>query len=151
MSRTVQYVRHDLIELAAAYAVDSILVTTAELDFPGPQILYANTAFARMTGYSLSEILGKTPRILHGPKTDRSTLQRLRQTLSQGDEFIGQTTNYKRDGTPFQLEWIIRPLKNSKASSLTSLVCNANCLNRTGLTTPSSRTSRFSPRLVNTK
>ncbi|MCA9200746.1 MAG: PAS domain-containing protein, partial [Planctomycetales bacterium] len=114
MSRTVQYVRHDLIELAAAYAVDSILVTTAELDFPGPQILYANTAFARMTGYSLSEILGKTPRILHGPDTDRSTLQRLRQTLSQGDEFIGRTTNYKRDGTPFQVEWIIRPLKNSE-------------------------------------
>ena len=53
-------------------AAESMLVTTVDLDWPGPTIVYANPAFERMTGWSRSEIIGKTPRILQGVETDRS-------------------------------------------------------------------------------
>ncbi|MGI9492624.1 MAG: PAS domain-containing protein, partial [Geminicoccaceae bacterium] len=33
-------------------AAESILVTTADLDAPGPSIVYANSAFETMTGWS---------------------------------------------------------------------------------------------------
>ncbi|MCA9061601.1 MAG: PAS domain S-box protein [Planctomycetaceae bacterium] len=108
------FVRHDLLELAASYAEYSVLVTTSELELPGPQILYVNTSFTRMTGYAVSELLGKTPRILQGPATDRKTLARLRTALAAGEDFIARAVNYKRDGTPFELEWIISPLKDSE-------------------------------------
>ncbi len=108
-----KHVRHDLLELATAYAEYSVLVTTAELKPPGPQILYANGEFTRMTGYSVSELLGKTPRMLQGPKTDREVLAQLTRSLESGHDFIARATNYKRDGTPFELEWVISHLKNN--------------------------------------
>lgn len=79
-----RHIRHDLIELAGAYAEYSVFVTTAELDLPRPQILYSNAAFTRMTGYSVSELLGKTPRILQGPKSDNAVLRRLREAVRDG-------------------------------------------------------------------
>lgn len=103
----------DFLKLAADYAEFCVLVTTADLDLPGPQILYANTAFTRMTGYAVGDLLGKTPRVLQGPETDRALLANLRESLERGDDFIARTTNYKRDGSPFELEWIISHLRDA--------------------------------------
>ncbi|MEM9189164.1 MAG: ATP-binding protein [Myxococcota bacterium] len=89
---------------------ESILITGAELDPPGPRILYVNPAFSTMTGYRASEVVGKTPRILQGPKTDRVVLDRIRERLSAGQEFQGETTNYRADGTSFRIGWYIRPI-----------------------------------------
>src|SRR5262249_14280264 len=46
---------------------ESVVVTTAQLDRPGPQIVYVNSAFTKMTGYAPEEVIGKTPPILQGP------------------------------------------------------------------------------------
>jgi PAS domain S-box-containing protein len=53
--------------LAAVEATgEAILITSAELDEPGPRIEYVNPAFTRMTGYEAAEVLGRTPRLLQG-------------------------------------------------------------------------------------
>ena len=111
------FVTHNLLELAASYSEYSVLLTTAELDLPGPQILYVNSAFTRMTGYAVSELLGKTPRILQGEQTDRSTLNQIRRTLESGKDFVGRAINYRQDGTPFQLEWIISHLRDNEGKT----------------------------------
>ncbi len=54
---------------------DAILITDAQLDFPGPYIVYANSAFCELTGYTLAELEGQTPRLLQGPDTDYELLQ----------------------------------------------------------------------------
>ena len=41
----------DLYRTAVEAAYDGVTITDAELDFPGPRILYANPAFLDMTGY----------------------------------------------------------------------------------------------------
>lgn len=89
----------------------SILITNAELDAPGPEIVFVNQAFTRMTGYVSSEIAGKTPRILQGAETDFAVLKRLRRALQNGEKFFGETVNYRKDRTPYNLEWHISPLK----------------------------------------
>ena len=65
---------NESVEIDAAAAIEAaaegILITTAELDAPGPTIVYVNPAFERITGWSKSEAVGQTPRILQGPKTD---------------------------------------------------------------------------------
>lgn len=53
-------------------ASESILVTDADLERPGPIIVYANPAFERMTGWSARDVIGESPRILQGAKTDLS-------------------------------------------------------------------------------
>lgn len=112
MNRTPGTISPDLLELATAYSDYSVVVTTAEVDQPGPQILYVNSMFTRMTGYALTDVLGKTPRILQGPETSRDVLDELRTALKTGTDFVGRAINYKRDGTPFELEWHVHPLKD---------------------------------------
>ncbi|MDP2985588.1 PAS domain-containing protein, partial [Hydrogenophaga sp.] len=63
---------------------DVIVVTDAEpIDGDGPRILYVNEAFERHTGYRPHEVIGKTPRILQGPRTQRDVLDRIRANLKR--------------------------------------------------------------------
>lgn len=102
-----------LLESAIQQTTDCVTITDANLDFPGPEIVYVNPAFTRMTGYSFDEAVGQTPRMLQGPKTDRLMMARLKQTLRQGQMFYGETVNYRKDGSEFNIEWHIAPIKNA--------------------------------------
>ena len=92
------------------HVTQSVLVTEAVLSAPGPRILYANPAFERMTGWSRQEIVGRTPRVLQGPDTDRKLMRGLKASLKRGESWAGETTNYRRDGTPFILKWTVSPV-----------------------------------------
>lgn len=100
----------NLLTSAVEQTKESILITDARLDQPGPAILFVNHAFTVMTGYTEEEVLGKTPRILHGPLTNREVLARLRRDLSAGKVFEGETLNYRKDGKTYHLEWQITPI-----------------------------------------
>ena len=99
-----------LLRAAVESANDAIIIPEALLELPGPRIEYVNPAFARMTGYSVDEVLGQTPRILQGEKTDRELLRRLRDDLKNSRSFHGETINYRKDGTSYFVEWRITPL-----------------------------------------
>jgi PAS domain S-box-containing protein len=96
------------------HSSESVLITNAQLELPGPQIVYVNPAFTRMTGYTLEEVIGKTPRILQGPKTERSVLDRLRRDCAAGKVFHGEAINYRKDGSEFYLEWTVAPVWNER-------------------------------------
>jgi PAS domain S-box-containing protein len=111
-----------LLESAVVNAKDAVLITEAELfDPPGPAILYANEAFTRMTGYSLEEVLGKTPRILQGPKTDRDELDKIRTALGQQQPVQVELINYRKDGSEYWVELNIVPVADAQGH-LTHLV-----------------------------
>jgi PAS domain S-box-containing protein len=93
---------------------ESVLVTTTELDRPGPLIVYVNPAFERMTGWPRDEVLGQSPRILQGPKTDHGIFRDLRERLDRGEAWLGQTINYRKDGSEFVMEWSIVPIRNAR-------------------------------------
>ncbi len=93
-------------------ANDAIVVTEAEpLEPPGPRIEYANQAFVEMTGYQRDEILDETPRILQGPKTDRAVLDSIRTALEDETAWEGETFNYRKDGTSYQVRWSLTPVR----------------------------------------
>lgn len=95
----------DFFRFAVAGALDSVVVTTADLENPEPVIVYVNAAFERMTGYSAQEAIGQSPRMLQGPRTDQRVLARLKADLLAGREFRGSTANYRKDGGEYQVEW----------------------------------------------
>jgi PAS domain S-box-containing protein len=78
-----------LLQAAVEATNEAILITSAELDEPGPRIAYANPAFTRMTGYALPEVIGRSPRLLQGPQTERAVLDRMRAALVAGEAFQG--------------------------------------------------------------
>ncbi|WP_417666101.1 diguanylate cyclase [Pseudidiomarina sp.] len=108
-------------EYAVEQAYDSVLITDAALESPGPRILYANSAFCRKTGYTLKELVGQSPRILQGPLTDKNVLNRLRQNLIDGERFEGATVNYRKDGSAYIVRWSISPVHNA-AGKITHFV-----------------------------
>lgn len=96
-------------------ANDAILITEAETNHPPhPRIVYANESYTRMSGFCLSDIIGKSPRILQGPDTCRATLERIRQKLAAWEPFREEVLNYRKDGTPFWVELNVRPLADEK-------------------------------------
>jgi PAS domain S-box-containing protein len=95
---------------------ESILVTDTHLDSPGPRIIYANPAFEKMTGWTKEEIIGKSPRILQGPKTNRDIFHDLKTKLRNGESWQGRTINYRKNGTEFYMEWSITPVKNKEGA-----------------------------------
>ncbi|MBC7365553.1 MAG: PAS domain S-box protein [Undibacterium sp.] len=103
-----------LLGSAVEQATESIMITDAILDRPGPKIVFVNPAFMRMTGFSAEDVLGKTPRILQGPRTDPGVLRRLRQNLERGELFEGEAVNYRKDRTEYYEEWRIAPLRDAQ-------------------------------------
>ena len=93
-------------------ANDAVIVTTPDLDRPGPQIVYVNAAFTRMTGWTAEEIQGQNPRVLQGPRTDRRLLDRLRRDLETQRSFHGEGINYRKDGSEYFVEWRIAPVQD---------------------------------------
>jgi len=98
-------------------AAESILITTADLEAPGPSIIYVNPAFEKMTGWSSADVLGKSPRILQGPKTDLRIFDDLREKLRSGDMWEGRAINYRQDGSEFWMEWSVVPLRDEQGNT----------------------------------
>uniref|UniRef100_UPI0030EE8C5C PAS domain S-box protein n=1 Tax=Emticicia oligotrophica TaxID=312279 RepID=UPI0030EE8C5C len=104
-----------LFESVVINANDAILITEPEpFDEPGPKIMYANKAFTKMTGYEVEEIIGKTPRILQGPKSDFKELARLSQALRKWESCEVTTINYKKNGEEFWVNFTVTPVANEK-------------------------------------
>lgn len=99
-----------LLEEVVLNARDGIMITSANVS--EPQIVYVNRAFSQITGYSSEEVIGKTPRILQGEKTDKYILQKLRKCLEAGKPFKGELLNYGKNGREYWLDISIVPIKN---------------------------------------
>ena len=101
----------NILEAAVEQSGAPVILTSGELEPPGPAIIYVNDAFLRLTGYKREEVLGATPRIFQGPATERAVLDRLKAKLRAGHALEGHTWNYRKDGTPYQVHWTITPLR----------------------------------------
>ncbi|WP_404298415.1 diguanylate cyclase [Halomonas sp.] len=99
-----------LLKTVTEQAYNAVLITDADLTGGGPFIVYCNPAFCRMTGYERSELLGRSPRLLQGPETDRTVIDSLRQGLHQQTFWEGSTVNYRKDGESYVVNWNISPV-----------------------------------------
>lgn len=101
-----------LIQSAVDQVREAVVITDNQLSKPGPHIIYVNPAFTDMTGYHLEEVVGCSPRILQGPRTNAELLIRLRDALARGQTFVGETINYRKNGSEYAVEWAINPLRD---------------------------------------
>lgn len=99
-----------LLGTCVAQLDDAVLITEASPNEPGPRIVYVNDAFTKHTGYTRAEALGRSPRFLQGPKTDRAELDRIRVALQEQRAIIAELINYRKNGEEFSLELRINPV-----------------------------------------
>lgn len=101
-----------LLENAVSRQNDLLIITEAEpIDGPdGPRVVYVNDALTRLTGYTPDEIIGKTPRILQGPKTQRDRLDNIRLAMESWQPVREEIINYTKSGQEIWLELEIVPI-----------------------------------------
>lgn len=89
------------------------LVMITDLD---GTIEYVNTMFTRVTGYSPSEVIGKTPSILKSELTPNWTYQELWQNITIGSEWESELANRKKNGEIYW-EWVkICPVRDASGT-----------------------------------
>ncbi len=92
---------------ALEQTADAVMIT----DTNG-NIEYVNTAFQKVTGYSASESIGKTPRILCSGEHGKEFYKRLWQIVKSGNVFNDVMINRRKDGSLYYEEKSITPLIN---------------------------------------
>ncbi|GLP82178.1 sensor domain-containing diguanylate cyclase [Mycobacterium antarcticum] len=105
----------ELLEAAFEHLYNAMVITDADLD-GGPFIQRGNPAFCAMTGYPEDELIGKSPRILQGPDTDRRVIDDLSRKIRAGEFFEGSTVNYRKDGSAYVVQWNISPVSGVDGS-----------------------------------
>jgi PAS domain S-box-containing protein len=103
--------RLELLEASVSQLNDIVLITESlPLIEPGPRILFVNDAFVRITGYAREDVLGKSPRLLQGPLTDRAELARVHAALARFEPVHTELVNYTKHGDPYWIEMDIVPV-----------------------------------------
>jgi len=96
------------LSMVAARTDNAVIIT----DNAG-QIEWVNDAFTRITGYTLPEVLGRTPgSALQGPETDAQAVQRMREKLRRGEGFEEAVLNYAKDGRPYWISIEVQPIRD---------------------------------------
>ena len=84
-------------------------------------IEYVNPAFTRLTGYTLDEAIGQTPRLIKSGQTPQEYYQAMWKTLLSGRDWRGEFLNRKKNGELFWEKEVISPLRN-EAGEITHFV-----------------------------
>lgn len=107
-------VRLKLLETVITNTSDGVVIKEAlpssEL---GRKITYVNESFTRMTGYSQSEIIGKTHKFLQGFNSDSEQLKRFYKALDEVKSVEMTIINYKKNGKEFWVDLSLNPVFNS--------------------------------------
>jgi PAS domain S-box-containing protein len=103
-----------LLETVISSANDGIIITKANLNDAGPEIIYVNEAFTNISGYTAEEAIGRSPRFLQNEFTKRETLDDLRVALSNGEPFKAELLNQHKNGSNYWLEISIVPVRNNQ-------------------------------------
>jgi len=91
-----------------------ILLEASPVEEPGPRIVLVNDAFEAFFGYTRQEALGRSPRFLHGAKTDPRVLDEIYHALREKQSITRRLINYDKRGQERWVEMDIIPLHDAK-------------------------------------
>ena len=104
--------RLQLMERAIHSSSNGIVITDAtQADNP---IIFVNSGFERITGYSREEILGKNCRFLQGNDPNNLGVEKIRRAILEGTECQVELRNYRKDDSFFWNELSIAPVYSPK-------------------------------------
>lgn len=98
-----------LFEAALNSAANGIVITDAQAT-----IEWANPSFTRMTGYTLTEALGRTPgELLNSGKQEARFYAQMWQTILRREVWSGELVNRRKDGSVYDEALTISPVTDT--------------------------------------
>jgi PAS domain S-box-containing protein len=105
------------LSLVATHTDNAVIITDAQ-----GLIEWTNEGFSRITGYSLSECIGRSPgSFLQGPETDKVKVLEIRNAIQQGRRISTEVLNYHKSGRSYWLALTIEPIYNEN-NELTNFI-----------------------------
>lgn len=104
--------------LVAAISHLPVGIAITEPTLPKVPIVYANPAYSAITGYAPQEIIGRSPKDLHGRLAPSEIQQSIEQAIANGQPWSGVIQNYRKDGTPFQNSLVLAPFHDEDGTLL---------------------------------
>jgi len=77
-------------------------------------VVWANPAFTKLTGYEVSEILGKNPLVLKSGQHDTAFYRQMWEALTTGQVWSGEIVNKHKDGHLYTEEMTITPVRDDR-------------------------------------
>jgi len=111
-------------EQALASSSNGIMITKSSAD--DHAIVYANPAFAHITGYSVAEVIGREGRFLVRDDLAQPGLNEIRNALREKRPGHAVLRNYRKDGSLFWNELHIAPISDVTSSETTHFVSVIN-------------------------
>lgn len=74
------------------------------------RMIYVNSAFEKMSGYSKEELIGSNPSLLSSGKFSRKFWDAMWNTISSGKVWTGEIENTKKNGEPMFTQLLISPI-----------------------------------------
>jgi PAS domain S-box-containing protein len=99
------------LSLAVEQGPTSVVMTDLE-----GEIEYVNPKFTEVTGYTLDEVRGKTPRILKSGDTPLETYRELWSSIKDGRPWHGELLNKKKDGTAYWDAVWVYPIRDGSGA-----------------------------------
>ncbi len=87
---------------------NGVIITSAK--DPNHAIIFANSAFCRISGYALEEVLGRNCRFLQSGDHEQPELKLIRNALHKQMEIHVVLRNYRKDGSLFWNDLSISPV-----------------------------------------
>jgi len=115
---------------AVEQSAESIVITDTD-----GTIQYVNPAFERTTGYTRDEIIGQNPRLLKSEKQDSAFYDDLWETIKRGDVWAGHFTNRKKDGSLYEEEATISPVRDASGNVVNYVAVKRDVTKEVGLET----------------
>ena len=106
----------NLDEIFKDVAFETIVLTNEK-----QEILWVNDGFKKMTGYTKTFALKKTPSFLQGKNTCAVTRKRIRNKILANEPFKEIVLNYKQDKTPYKCEINVFPLSHKNTTHYIAL------------------------------
>jgi two-component system, chemotaxis family, CheB/CheR fusion protein len=113
-----------LLAAAVSHLGEGVIITNNSLDGPGPIVSFANAALSKICGYSIEEMIGKSPSIFQGPHSQSHTLDHVKSELKAGRPCMVELVNYRKDGSAYDAELFLSPIfdENGACTNYVSVV-----------------------------
>jgi PAS domain S-box-containing protein len=89
-------------------------ITLADPDEPDMPIVYANSVFEQLTGYTQDETIGRNCRFLQGEDTAQPEIEQLRDAIAAEAPITVTLRNYHKDGSRFYNRLSLTPLRDPR-------------------------------------
>ena len=80
----------------------------------GGMVIWVNSAFEQLTGYTHAEIVGQSTRVLKSGQNSQALYEEMWRTILGGRIWRGELTNRRKDGSLYDEEMTITPVQDRK-------------------------------------